>query len=71
MSGGKIRAGEAHKRRFEKRNGRPYFKSREEAEANMDTMKPSIEPYAKWQNVQIRNILDAMFGDEPEKKRGK
>ena len=65
------RAGEAHKRRFEKRNGRPYFKSREEAEANMDTMKPSIEPYAKWQNVQIRNILDAMFGDEPEKKRGK
>ena len=54
------RAYEEHADRWAKINKSPYPSTREEMEQNINTVPP-LEPYAKWQNVTVRMVLDTIF----------
>lgn len=56
------RAREEHEKRWKALNAEPYPSTRQSMKENIDTIPP-LEPYAKWQNVTIRQILDTQFKD--------
>ena len=54
------RAREAHEARWKKINSEPYPQTQTDMKKNLDTVPPLL-PYAKWQNVTVRQILETQF----------
>lgn len=54
------RAREAHEERWKKINPNSYPQTQTDMKNNLDTVPPLL-PYAKWQNVTIRQILETQF----------
>ena len=54
------RAREAHETRWRKINSEPYPRTQTDMKKNLDTVPPLL-PYAKWQNVTVRQILETQF----------
>lgn len=54
------RAREAHEARWKKINSEPYPQTQTDMKKNLDTVPPLL-PYARWQNVTVRQILETQF----------